>query len=81
MNAKTKRLKAIMKDHDLSVEQVATMTERSATTVKIWKCKHPARVIPDHLLQLLELKVARKRIPAGLAAVVESQTKKYCAPS
>lgn len=81
MNTKTKRLKALMKAHDLTVEQVAAMTDRSATTVKIWKCKHPARVIPDHLLQLLELKVSKKRIPVGLAAVVESQTKKYCLPT
>lgn len=81
MNTKTKRLKALMKAHDLTVEQVATMTDRSATTVKIWKCKHPARVIPDHILQLLELKVSKKRIPVGLAAVVESQTKKYCLPT
>lgn len=71
MNTKATKLQALMHANGLTDEKVATITKRSVATVRIWRCKNPARNIPDHLLQLLELKVDKQPIPPHLAARVK----------
>ena len=57
MNERTQRLKTIMRKHRLKPEQVGKLLNRSTMTVRIWCCEtDSSKTIPDHSLQLLELK-------------------------
>jgi hypothetical protein len=59
MNKKqrTAKLRALMKDHNLSAADVGGILNREAQTVRSWSCKYPQRAIPEALLELLELKL------------------------
>jgi len=46
-----------MAQHRLNTHDVAGILGCSETTVRIWRCKHPARIIPANTLRLLELEV------------------------
>lgn len=59
MTNRTDQLKTLMAEHSLTPEQVATMLNRSAQTVRIWRCKSDGRNIPEHTLELLKAKVAK----------------------
>ena len=52
-----KELRVLMAAHDLRAEDVALLLDRQITTVQAWAGLGP-QVMPDHLLQLLEYKVA-----------------------
>lgn len=53
MHHRTQQLIALMERYDLSDADVAAILGCSATTVSIWRCKNPARVIPETSLRLL----------------------------
>lgn len=55
---KKERLRRIMADHSLTIEEVATLLKRSPQTVRTWRCKNN-QDIPDTALELLELKTER----------------------
>ena len=59
MNERTLKLKAIMAKHGLSCRDVGEILSRTEQTVTIWRCSNNPgeRVIPSHLLELLELKL------------------------
>lgn len=59
MTTRTEQLKELMKTHDLTPEQVGSMLNRSAQTVRIWRCKNDSRQIPEHSLELLKAKLAQ----------------------
>jgi hypothetical protein len=60
INARTKELRELMAAHDLNEKQVASMLDRTAMTVKIWRCQtEDSKCIPAHMLELLRLKVAK----------------------
>lgn len=59
----TTRLKALMAKHRLSAPDVAKILKRSAHTVAEWRCSN-ANNIPDHLLELLELRLASRGVNA-----------------
>lgn len=62
MHDNTEKLRKIMRRHKLTSSDVASITNRSVNTVHVWRCKHPARVIPAELLMLVELSaIARQR--------------------
>lgn len=61
---RTERLKQLMKDHGLSVEQVSEMIDRTPHTVRCWRCQWEARVIPAHTLAVLEMKIQLKMVHA-----------------
>lgn len=54
----TQRLKELMAKHGLSASDVAAMLNRSVQSVYEWRCVND-RNIPDHLLDLLELRLAQ----------------------
>lgn len=56
----TEKLRAVMAEHKLSADQVATILKRKPSTVRVWRCKHPARQITDRELRLLELELASR---------------------
>ncbi|HDR9259593.1 TPA: hypothetical protein QDB21_005615 [Burkholderia vietnamiensis] len=56
MNKRTARLKEIMAEHELNAPAVGRLLDRSAQTVRIWRCE--AKIIPEHTLAVLEQKVA-----------------------
>lgn len=58
MHKRTKRLREIMTQKNITVAEVATMLGRTPQTVRTWRVATGgnARVIPAHLLELLELK-------------------------
>lgn len=58
VHERTKRLRGLMKAHRMSSRDVAAMLGRSEMTVRIWSCRHPARVIPQNTLRLLELELS-----------------------
>lgn len=53
-----------MTAHDLNAEQIAIILERTATTVAMWRVGTP-RTIPAHMLQLLEMKLARHAVDSA----------------
>ncbi|MNK29186.1 hypothetical protein D3C87_475770 [compost metagenome] len=55
MHANTEKLRKIMRKYKMTSTQVAGITNRTVNTVHVWRCKHPARVIPAELLKLVEL--------------------------
>lgn len=58
MHERTKRLRSLMEAHRLKVRDVARIIGVSETTVRIWRCRHGARVVPQNTLRLLELELA-----------------------
>lgn len=49
-----------MEAHDLSVQDVATLLGRAHHTCKVWRTRN-VQDIPDHLLELLELKLLARK--------------------
>lgn len=60
----TERLRDLMKTHGLSIEQVAELLKRSHQTVRTWRSINP-QSIPDHMLELLETKLAQREVTHG----------------
>lgn len=56
----TEKLRALMNAHKVSTAQVAAILHRTPGTVRVWRCKHPARQIPDQALRLLELELTSR---------------------
>ena len=61
MNKRTQKLRALMKQNMLKAKDVAEITGRTITTVRIWRCKSSERIIPEHTLRLLEHEVAARK--------------------
>lgn len=59
MDKRTKELRRLMKAHKLTATAVAGLLNRSEQTVRIWRCKNADRIIPEHSLELLRMKVAQ----------------------
>lgn len=59
-SSNTERLKKLMSDHRLKAPDVAKLIGRSAHTVRVWRCVND-NVIPDAMLEFLELKIAQTR--------------------
>jgi len=57
---RTARLLHLMKEHQLSSEDVGGMLTRSAHTVRCWRCQWEARTIPEHTLAVLEMKIVER---------------------
>lgn len=57
MHANTEQLRGLMDAHKLKTKDVAEQLDRSEQTVRIWRMENGPRVIPDHMLQLLRLKL------------------------
>lgn len=60
MQNRTDRLREIMAEKKLSADDVARLLNRTANTVRIWRCKDQRRIIPDHSLALLEALLREK---------------------
>lgn len=58
MKTRNEQLRELMKRHRLTVEDVSRLIGRSPQTVRVWRCKYPQREIPEHTLELLQMKVA-----------------------
>ena len=54
------RLRELMAHHDLTKKQVSTMLNRSSSTIETY-CSRSGVDIPDHLLELLELKLLQQQ--------------------
>lgn len=60
MHQRTEKLRQIMASSGLTAQQVADLIDRKPNTVRVWRCDtSSSKVIPSHLLELLELKLAR----------------------
>lgn len=68
MHKTTKQLRAIMRKHQLTCQDVADITNRKVSTVHVWRSKHPARIIPAELLSLVELTASTRAARQGRAA-------------
>lgn len=51
---RTTVLLEIMRKHKLSAADVGGLLERSAQTVRAWRCKNAGRIIPVNELKLLQ---------------------------
>lgn len=58
MNERTKELDALMRTHGLTARQVGEMLGREAHTVRVWRSRSEDRVIPQHTLEVLRLRLA-----------------------
>lgn len=65
MGDRTQRLRALMTHHKLTARQVGEVLNRTPHTVRSWRCKWDARIIPEHALALLEIHYP---MPAGEGA-------------
>ena len=57
---RTKRLKTVMVEHDLTPDDVAELVDVSLHTVYAWQARSRG-AIPSNLLELLELKLSDSR--------------------
>ncbi len=57
MNTRTEKLRQLMAANRLTCRQVGELLGRKELTVRIWRCKNAGRIIPQHELELLELKL------------------------
>lgn len=57
---RTNRLKELMAVYHLKAKDVGVILGREAHTVRVWRSAYKARVIPDHMLRLLESELAKK---------------------
>ena len=57
-----------MEQHKLNAPAVGRLLDRSAQTVRMWRCE--SKIIPEHTLTVLELKVksGEHLVQAGVAA-------------
>lgn len=62
MHARTHELDALMKAHKLTAPKVGKLLGRDAHTVRCWRSKWEDRIIPEHMLELLKLKLPK--VPA-----------------
>ena len=58
MHANTLELIRLIKAHNLSTKSISIILGRKPQTVRHWRSKTGFRVIPDHQLELLRLKLA-----------------------
>lgn len=61
MHTNTEQLLEIITSNNLSTKDIAALLGRTNQTVRIWRSKTGHRVIPDHQLELLKLKLAKRR--------------------
>jgi len=60
MDKRTKRLRDLMAKHSMTAADVAELLDRSPQTVRVWRCRYDARVIPADALRVLELTLATR---------------------
>lgn len=60
MQNRTEKLRDVMAAHKLSADDVARLLNRTANTVRIWRCKDNRRIIPEHSLALLEARLRER---------------------
>lgn len=53
-------LRHIMKDNNLTTDDVAKLLDRKKNTIEGWLSKNPARPIPSHMMKLLKLQLKAK---------------------
>lgn len=58
MTDRTATLDALMRQHNLTARQVGDMLGRTAHTVRCWRCRIETNTIPQHALELLQMKIA-----------------------
>jgi hypothetical protein len=58
INERTLMLLRLMHQHDLTVKAVSDLLGRKPQTIRMWRCKGGPRVIPEHVLNLLTLRLA-----------------------
>ncbi len=63
-STKLAQLRKIMKDHNLTAEDVSVLCKRSIGTVYVWLTESQTRPIPDEILELLTLKAPNYVRPA-----------------
>lgn len=56
---KTKRLRELMEQYHVGINDVAALLSRSKKTVRMWRSRNEPS-IPDGQLELLELKLAQR---------------------
>jgi DNA-binding transcriptional regulator YiaG len=61
LHTNTEQLLEIITSNNLSTKDIAALLGRTNQTVRIWRSKTGHRVIPDHQLELLKLKLAKRR--------------------
>lgn len=61
MNERTKELIALMQEHNLSAADVGALINKSAQTVRVYRCKSEDKIIRPNDLELLKFKLATKK--------------------
>lgn len=49
-----------MRDYDLTARQVGELLSRTPHTVRVWRSKYEHRVIPEHTLAFLRMKLEER---------------------
>lgn len=58
MHKNTKKLRQLMRKHNVRATEVAELLGREVNTVRVWRVQETKRVIPNDTLELLALKLA-----------------------
>lgn len=59
MNSRTKELDSLMREHGKTARQVGELLGRTPHTVRVWRSRTADRIIPEHTLEVLRMKLAR----------------------
>lgn len=58
MNSRTKELDSLMREHGKTARQVGELLGRTPHTVRVWRSRSTDRIIPEHTLEVLRMKLA-----------------------
>lgn len=64
MNSRTEDLIKLMDEHGVSAREVSELLNRAVHTVRVWRMRDDARVIPEHSLEVLRIKLAARQVAA-----------------
>lgn len=56
MHERTTALRQLMARRGISARQAGEIVGRTEKTVRMWRCRTGERVIPEHTLEILDLK-------------------------
>lgn len=64
MHIRTKQLDQLMRDYSVNAREVGELIDRKPHTVRVWRSCTEDRIIPDHTLEVLRIRLAARAVAA-----------------
>ncbi|QJB21788.1 transcriptional repressor [Xanthomonas phage FoX5] len=64
MHPRTEQLNKLMRDYSVTASEVGELINRKTHTVNVWRGCTKDRIIPDHTLEVLRIRLAERAVKA-----------------